>query len=241
MMTTKLSPPTLFTPSELKSNPILSKSITQLVNNAFYRSYERDTVKWDNSESRFSDEEGLHVLLSGEGSVIALIFDDAASANGNGSIDGDNDRINGEDTNINGEQSRKVVACASLVPWKGGWEKECASTETGWEIKIVCVDGDSKYHRRGLAVQLLNFLEQYLIVRETIQLEKKGLQGQRVLSLWILAAECLNGAYWRKGGYEVVRKKTWGPGTWSCKTSFEMVVLRRDVTFGFGGGSVVGK
>ena len=227
MMTPTLSPPTLFTPSELKSNPTLSKSITQLVNDAFYRSYERDTVKWDNSESRFSDEEGLHTLLSGAGSVIALIFDDAASANGNGSI--------------NGQANRKVVACASLIPWKGGWEKECASTETGWEIKIVCVDGDPKYHRRGLAIQLLDFLQQYLIVRETIQLEQKGLKGQRVLSLWILAAECLNGAYWRKRGYEQVRKKTWGPGTWSCKTSFEMVVLRRDVTFAFGGGLAVGK
>ncbi|KAI4956755.1 hypothetical protein J4E86_005226 [Alternaria arbusti] len=189
-MATNLSPPTLFTPSELKSNPTLSKSITQLVNKAFYRSYERDTAKWDNSESRFSDEEGLHMLLSGAGSVIALIFDDAASANENGSI-------NGENTSINGEQSRKVVACASLVPWKGGWEKEGSDTETGWEVKIVCVDGDPQYHHRGLAIQLLNFLEQYLIVRETIRLEQKGLQGQRVLSVWILAAECLNGAYWR--------------------------------------------
>ena len=241
MMTTKLSPPTLFTPSELKSNPTLSKSITQLVNDAFYRSYERDTVKWDNSESRFSDEEGLHMLLSGEGSVIALMFDDAASADENGSINGGNGSISGEGSSSDGKESRKVVACASLVPWKGGWEKECAHTETGWEIKIVCVDGDPKYHHRGLAVQLLNFLEQYLIVRETIQREQKGLQGQRVLSLWILAAECLNGAYWRKRGYEVVRKKTWGPGTWSCKTSFEMVVLRRNVTFGFGGGSAVRK
>ena len=227
MMATNLSPPTLFTPSDLKSNPTLSKSTTQLVNDAFYRSYERDTARWDHSESRFSDEEGLHTLLSEAGSVIALIFDDAASANENGSI--------------KEEESRKVVACASLVPWKGGWEKEGSDTETGWEVKIVCVDGDPHYHHRGLAVQLLNFLEQYLIVRETIQLEQKGLQGQRVLSLWILAAECLNGAYWRKRGYEVVRKKTWGPGTWSCKTSFEMVVLRRDVTFGFGGRSAVGK
>jgi len=227
MMMPNLSPPTLFTPSELRSKPSLSKSITQLVNDAFHRSHAPDPVKWDNRGSRFDDEEGLHLLLSGPGSVIALIFDDAASANENGSI--------------KEEESRKVVACASLVPWKGGWEKECADTESGWEIKIVCVDGDAKYHHRGLAIQLLDFLQQYLIVRETIQLEQKGLQGQRVLSLWILAAECLNGAYWRKRGYEVVRKKTWGPGTWSCKTSFEMVVLRRDVTFGFGGGLAVGK
>ena len=226
MMTPNLSPPTIFTPSELRSNPRLSKSITQLVIDAFHRSHEPDPVKWDNTGSRFEDEEGLHLLLSGAGSVIALIFDDAASANENGSI--------------NGEETRKVVACASLVPWKGGWEKEGADTETGWEIKIVCVDGDPKYHRRGLAVQLLNFLEQYLIVRGTIELEQKGLQGQRVLSLWILAAECLNGAYWRKRGYQEVRKRTWGPGTWSCKTSFEMVVLRKDITFGFGGGSAVG-
>ena len=161
MMTPNLSPPKLFTPSELRSNPSLSKSITRLVNDAFHRSHAPDPVKWDNRGSRFDDEEGLHMLLSGPGSVIALIFDDAGSANSN------------ENNTINVEEARKVVACASLVPWKGGWEKECASTETGWEIKIVCVDGDAKYHHRGLAIQLLDFLQQYLIVREPFSSNKR--------------------------------------------------------------------
>jgi GNAT superfamily N-acetyltransferase len=227
MMTPNLSPPTLFTPSELKSNPTLSKSITQLVNDAFHRSMQTDPVKWSNESSRFTNEDGLHLLLSGAGSVIALIFDEAASAG-----------VNEKDT-IDGGQHRKIVACAAAVPWKGGWAKEGADTETGWEIKIVCVDGHPEYHHRGLAVQLLNFLEKYLVARERTRLQKEGRQGEGVLGLWILAAECLNGVYWRKRGFHEVRNKVEGPGVWSCKTSFDMVVLRKDVRFDVDADSVV--
>jgi GNAT superfamily N-acetyltransferase len=99
------------------------------------------------------------------------------------------------------------------------------------------VDGDPKYHRRGLAVQLLNVLEDHLVANERVHLQGAGKQGEGVLTLWILAAECINGVYWRKRGYQEVRKKVEGPGVWSCKTSFEMVVLRKDVTFGVGDGS----
>jgi GNAT superfamily N-acetyltransferase len=226
-MTPNLSPPTLFSPSELKSNTTLSKSITKLVNDAFHRSLQTDPVKWSNESSRFTDEEGLHLLLSGAGSVIALIFDEVVNTSAN------------EKDTVGGEHDRKIVACAAAVPWKGGWAKEGADTETGWEIKIVCVDGRPEYHHRGLAVQLLNFLEKYLVARERTRLRKEGKQGEGVLGLWILAAECLNGVYWRKRGFHEVRNKVEGPGVWSCKTSFDMVVLRKDVRFDVDADSVV--
>ena len=216
-MATNLSPPTLFTPSDLKSNPTLSKSITQLVNDAFYRSKDIDPVKWSNTTFRFSNEGELHTLLGDEGSVIALIFDESGVAK--------------EAEKVNGKENMKPVACAAAVPWKGGWARESAGKESGWEIKIVSVDGDPKYHHRGLAVQLLNFLELYLVANARAALQREGKQGEGVLTFWILAAECINGVYWRKKGYQEVRKKVEGPGVWSCKTSFEMVVLRKDVPF----------
>lgn len=217
MTTPKLSSPTLFTPPELKANPQLPTSITQLVNNAFYRSKDIDPLKWSNTTFRFSNEGELHTLLGDEGSVIALIFDGSGVAK--------------EAEKVNGKENRKPVACAAAVPWKGGWAREGAGEESGWEIKIVSVDGDSKYHHRGLAVQLLNFLDSYLVANARAALQREGKQGEGVLTLWILAAECINGVYWRKKGYQEVRKKVEGPGVWSCKTSFEMVVLRKDVTF----------
>jgi len=218
MPTPLLSAPILFTPAELKANPTLSKSVTQLVNDAFYRSKEIDPVKWDNTTLRFPDEEALYVMLGDKGSVIALIFDEAG-------VGKDSDRADNK-------ENRVVVACAAAVPWKGGWAKEGAGKESGWEMKIVCVDGDPKYHHRGLAVQLLNFLESYLVACERAVLQRAGKQGEGGLTLWILAAECINGVYWRRRGYQEVRKKVEGPGVWSCKTSFEMVVLRKDVAFG---------
>ncbi|KAG9185798.1 hypothetical protein G6011_07129 [Alternaria panax] len=224
MTTPKLSTPTLFTPSELKANPTLSKFVTQLVNDAFHRSDEIDPVKWNNTTSRFSNEEALHTLLGHEGSAIALIFDEADIAkNFEKAI---------------GNENRRVVACAAAVPWKGGWAKEGAGKESGWEMKIVSVDGDPKYHHRGLAVQLLKFLESCLVANERKVSQRAGKLGEGVLTLWILAAECINGEYWRKRGYQEVRKKVEGPGVWSCKTSFEMVVLRKDVTFHVGAESI---
>jgi GNAT superfamily N-acetyltransferase len=128
-------------------------------------------------------------------------------------------------------RSKKVVACAAAVPWKGGWMKEGADSESGWEIKIVCVDGDPQYHHRGLAVQLLGFLERYLVTAMKAKFREEGKQEHGTLTLWILAAECINGSYWRKKGYQEVRRKTEGVGVWSCKTSFEMVVFRKIITF----------
>jgi hypothetical protein len=218
-MTTRLSQPTLYIPSDLKANKTLSTSVTKLINNAFYRSKESDPVKWSNDTFRFPTEDALHVMLGDEGSVMAVIFDNSQKApvtNGNG---------NGNESNGD------VVACAAAVPWKGGWMKEGANTESGWELKTVCVDGDPKYHHRGLAVKVMRFLEEYLVANTRRQLQRVGKEGKGTLTLWILAAECINGIYWRKKGYQEVRRKNEGMGVWSCMTSFEMVVLKKEVTF----------
>jgi hypothetical protein len=220
-MTTRLSDPNLYSPSDLKANKTLSTSITKLVNDAFYRSKESDPVKWSNATFRFPTEEALHVMLGDEGSVMAVIFDKSVT-NGNG---------NGVKANGDIAASEKVVACAAAVPWKGGWMKEGAGTESGWELKTVCVDGDPKYHHRGLAVKVISFLEDWLVANTKAQLRREENEGRGKLALWILAAECINGVYWCKKGYQEVRRKTEGVGVWSCKTSFEMIVLKKEVTF----------
>jgi GNAT superfamily N-acetyltransferase len=227
-MTTRLSAPNLYTPSDLKVNKTLSTSITKLVNEAFYRSKEDDPVKWSNETFRFPTEEALHVMLGDAGSVMAVLFDknvEAPVTNG---------KENGIEANGDVAASKKVVACAAAVPWKGGWMKEGADTELGWELKTVCVDGDPKYHHRGLAVKLMSFLEDWLVANTKSQLQKDGKKGKGTLALWILAAECINGVYWQKKGYQEVRRKTEGVGVWSCKTSFEMLVLKKEVTFDVG-------
>lgn len=181
---------------------------------------------------RFSAPDSYTRMLVGD-SVVALIFDDGGySKNKNPheadvEINGDKDRA---------EYPRKLVACAAAVPWTGGWLKDGPKSEEGWEIKAVCVDGDTKYARSGLAVQLLSFLAEHLISQMKLQLrehidneEKEHVQGSLVL--WIQAAECLNGAYWRKRGYQEIRRSTQGEGVWGCQTSFELVVLKKTVQF----------
>lgn len=139
----------------------------------------------------------------------------------------------------------KAVACAAVVPWPTQWAREnggpSEGDEEGWEIKAVCVDGDAKYLHTGLAGQLLAFLEKFLIEktrREWIEgkvtgKEHDGTDGRRkgVLTQWIIAAECLNGVYWGKRGFKEIRRVTQGEGIWGCKTSFEMLVMKREVEF----------
>lgn len=202
-----LSAPTLYTPSDLRADPALVTEITDLINDAFYRSKLQDPVKWRQARGRRFPTHDLYFEMLGQDGVVVAIFD-------------------------KDDRKRKVVAVAAAVPWAGGWKQEGAGSEDGWEIKAVAVDGSEQYLRRGLAVQMYTFLEQYLVA----ETKKSGRSttGRRMtekdcLTFWILAAECINGAYWRKRGYELVRKDIYGPPTWGCQTEFEMIVLKKDV------------
>ena len=230
MTTSPLPAPTLFSLSELRADRTLIASIIRLANDAFIRPKRLDPVKWNITGLRFPTVDSYLEMLD-EKSVVALIFDDTAAND-----ETDLHEFHSNETGNGRWTGKKVIACAAAVPWKGGWTKEGAGTEEGWEIKAVCVDGDAKYARRGLAVQLLAVLEQCLVAQMKLQLrERVGGNGKELaqgrLTLWILAAECLNGVYWRKRGYQEVRRSTQGAGVWGCQTSFEIVVLKKDVQY----------
>jgi hypothetical protein len=237
MTTPQLSAPVLLHPSELKAHPRLIAQIINLTNDAFLRSKMPDPVKWNLAPGRrFPTRESYHDMLVDE-TIVALIFDR------NASIKDIRDSLREDQGSVlqmdDGELRGKVVACAAATPWSGGWAKEGAGKETGFEIKAIAVEGDARYLRKGLAVQVMASLENHLIeqLRQKLQetlpkdpnFEKPGKQG--CLTTWIMAAECINGAYWRKRGYREVRRTTEGAGTWGCKTNFDLVVLRKDVEF----------
>jgi hypothetical protein len=213
MTTQFLSPPQLFTPSDLRSRPGLVSAITTLINDAFARSKLRDPEKWgEKPEKRFTSNDSYLELLGSVG-IVAVIYDSSAD-----------DAAAGEREESGLSTEGKVVAVAAAVPWRGGWLKEGAGTEDGWEIKAVAVDGGEKYLRKGLSMRLMAALEEKLVQRT-----REEEPAREELTLWILMAECINGVYWRKRGYREVRRATYGDGVWGCLTSFEMVVLRRDV------------
>lgn len=204
-----LPAPIYYTRAHLQTDLPLTTKITSLVNDAFARSQKSDPEKWgDNPEIRFPDNDSYFDMLGDEG-IVAMIFDE----------------------NI---RDRKLVAVAAAIPWKGGWKKEGAGVEEGWEIKAVAVDGDARYLRQGLAVQLYGFLEKSLItISKTFGISTTGraFNQNDELPFWILAAECINGVYWRKKGYELVRKDLHEAPTWGVLTRFEMIVLRKVIPF----------
>lgn len=186
MATPILSHPTLYTSSELRSKPALATSIAQLANEAFFRSKAGDPIKWSNETFRFSTVDSLHTML-GENSTVALIFDLSQQKSGEEGIKQGRSELNRRDAA--GFEDAKLVACAAAVPWKGGWAKESAGIESGWEIKAVCVDGDEKYLHRGLAQKLLTTLEDLLISDTKLQLQREAGGGQgelsRILRCWL--------------------------------------------------------
>jgi hypothetical protein len=211
-----LSTPIYYTRAYLQTDPTLTTKITCLVNDAFARSKKSDPEKWGESpEIRFPDNDSYFNMLGDEG-IVAMTFD--------------------ENT-----KDRKVVAVAAAIPWQGGWKKEGAGVEEGWEIKAVAVDGDARYLRQGLAVQLYGFLEKALItISKKLGVSTTGrpFNQNDELPFWILAAECINGVYWRKKGYEFVRKDVCEAPTWGVLTSVEIVALRKVVPFEYSKGGL---
>lgn len=234
MTTPHISLPVLAFPAELRCNPELTSQIRLLINDAFRRSKLPNPEKWDFDRPRFLTNESYYEQL-GEQAVVALVFDQTQNAESEQAIDASSDQ---EQTLCHGEarMSGKVIACAAAVPWKGGWAKEGAGKEEGWEIKAVAVHEDPKYLHRGLAVKAMGALEEYLVekaktLRRDRSFDEKRVEHKRSIALWLLVAECINGVYWRKRGYKEVRRSTESEGTWGCKTSFELVVYRKDVEF----------
>jgi hypothetical protein len=235
-----MSPPNLTAPillklNDLLTNPKLTNQLAALGNQAFTRSKAVDPEKWLMPAIRFPKDDDF-LKLVGEAGTVAVILDQS--------------RVTGDDADLAVEvpisaadvKKGVLVACTTAVPWEGGHGMEKAEAETGWEMRAVCVDGDERYLKRGLAIRLITALEDDLIAKERARLQQvwsetmgeqcgdAPVNGKGLLSLWIIAAECLNGAYWRRRGYKEVRRGTY-TDVWSCRTSFEMVVLKRDVEF----------
>lgn len=204
-----LSAPILYTRGDLELEAALVTKITNLINDAFIRSKISEPEKWGvNPRKRFTSNDMYYEMLGSEG-IVAVTFDEGA-------------------------RDRRVVAVAAAVPWQGGWKKEGAGSEEGWEIKAVAVDGDPQYLHQGHAVQLYAFLERHLVISsKSLGRSTTGRVFERKdqLTLWILAAECINGRYWRRKGYELVRTDISEAPTWGVLTSFEMIVLRKDIAF----------
>ncbi|KAH3971309.1 hypothetical protein HBI24_196340 [Parastagonospora nodorum] len=159
MTTPCLSAPVLFLPQDLRSDSKLTSQITRLTNDAFRRSKLPDPDKWNYERPRFPTHESYYEML-GDETIVAVIFDqDVCAKHSSASSALESDAI------TNG----KVVACAAAVPWKGGWAKEGAGEEDGWEIKALAVDGDAAYLRKGLAVRVMAALENRLIERTKSQ------------------------------------------------------------------------
>ncbi|CBY01463.1 hypothetical protein LEMA_P002500.1 [Plenodomus lingam JN3] len=181
MTTPKVSPPVLISSTEIQQNTRLAKSRRNLCNQAFSRHKDPDPVKWNPKTLRFPNRQLLYEILTPE-SVFAVVYEEDETEitrrnNLSGGITDEETANGGETVEGTSGTRRKVIACAAAIPWSGGWSKEGAGKETGWEIKTT-----------------LAALESHLMDVERSKLHAEGVEGERGhVDLWILAAECING------------------------------------------------
>jgi hypothetical protein len=217
--------------AELTANPKVADQLAVLINTAFTRSHMNDPNRWNIPCNRFPKTQ--HMLDTvGKDGVMAVILDESC-------VGKDHEAILVEASGNEAAKRGKLIACAAIIPWRGGWEKEGSSSEVGWETKAVAVDENERYLKKGIVIKLLKDIDHYLIEKERVLIAARKVdqmedvsksEEHSVLTLWLLTAECLNGAYWRRRGYTEVRRKTWSE-IWGCLKSFDMVVMRRDVRY----------
>ncbi|KAF2737492.1 hypothetical protein EJ04DRAFT_461305 [Polyplosphaeria fusca] len=232
-----LCPPILLRPPQLRHLPNVVDKIRHLANHAFVRPKSRFPDQWHCVPgTRFPDTESLFRMLGAHG-IMCIVVDTAARcSDAAGGADGAGFRL---------EEGDRVAGIAAVVPWigvaDGVWPEEQVEAakreERGWEVKSVCVEGDGRYAKMGIAVRMMGELEGWVVERERerkrvdVLGREDGGGGKEVARFWIQAAEILNGVYWRKRGYREVRRAE-VRGIWTCKTSFELVVFVKEVEYG---------
>ncbi|KAF2110870.1 hypothetical protein BDV96DRAFT_583078 [Lophiotrema nucula] len=117
-----------------------------------------------------------------------------------------------------------VVACAGAIPWKGGMPGLRGPHDEGWEVKTVATK--QGYSKQGLATRCIAGLEAYL---KQLQPTHDNRQEGKILKTWIQAADCLNGAYWRRRGYREVALVEQPVGIWGSKTGFKLLVAVKEL------------
>jgi hypothetical protein len=123
-----------------------------------------------------------------------------------------------------GKDEAEPVACACTSPWKGDlYPTELnvmdsgAPQEVGWEFKGVVTK--SGWNKMGLVGRCIDVLTKEIARR----------QNEASIRLWIHTVEEVNGEYWRRRGFEEVRRHQMPAGHWYSRSGFQLVVMFKDV------------
>lgn len=115
------------------------------------------------------------------------------------------------------------IACAATKRWKHDLEGLNEAGEDGWEI--ITVTTRVEWMRRGLAGRCVDALVAD-VIRQAREGEKRE-RGSKV-KIWVHTVEDLNGAYWRKKGWEEVRSYDKPAGHWGSKYGYRLLVLLQE-------------
>ncbi|KAH4608916.1 hypothetical protein HBH82_064550 [Parastagonospora nodorum] len=120
--------------------------------------------------------------------------------------------------------SATPIACAAAKRWESDLDDYSAADEDGWEILMVATRVG--WMRRGLAGRCVDALVAKLI-SQTREDEARE-DGHAKVKIWIHAVEDLNGAYWQKKGWAVIRAYEKPAGHWGSILGYRLLVMPRE-------------
>ncbi|KAF1945521.1 hypothetical protein EJ02DRAFT_431606 [Clathrospora elynae] len=192
--------PRIHQASEFLSNPTLEQTIRHFVNEGYRYIAPKNRLRWESvNVGNRLPDSNSIPRQLGDRGFFAVIYDP--------------------------DDDATPVACAATTPWKGDLEGYAASgeEEKGWEIKIVTTRVE--WMKGGLAGRCVD-----AIIDELVRLE--GEDGDRLgqkLKVWIHTVECVNGAFWKKRGWQDVRGYEKPVGDWGSKEGYRLLVLLKEV------------
>lgn len=185
----------------LPHNAHLVRSCSDLVNRSF-REMKRETPQdWDYDQARIPAGQTVLDAL-GPKAICAVTYTAGGDAHGQGSV---------------------PVAFAAAVPWLDH-DSEIGpdDSEGDLEIKLVCLDPDPSYAKRGIAGKTWRAVVDAVVATHT---STSASTRSTTLRLWLLSAQALTGEYWLKQGWTLTRTKTVPRGTWGSLKDFDMLTF----------------
>lgn len=222
------------TPSSLKANPALRKSIIALVNRAYGEVA-------DEYEDRFASDEELYDEMGPYGSCVALSEpgeDGCDNVVATASLK--RIQIHWEEPGSEAEKVRQL-----LFKWRGRHLLICVLQAANsllippYEFFAVASLNSPQHRRQGLvwrACQALEEKHREKMLADLVsanggaslsQIAKE--KGKLEMPMYIRTIEHTNGPYWRRRGYLEVRKEEFPPGHWGFAMAHTLVTMVKSV------------
>lgn len=201
---------TIYTPTQIASDPALVTSLRTLINHAFSFSHEKHGAMPGTIDRLQSPQQLLSELGSDDSATFTYVLTSASSGQVLATAGGQ-------------RWTGKIAPVEPLPGNKGSFTRYGAESEDAdqWELRIMAVD--PSLQRQGLAAWLMRKVEEEIRRRW----EERG--GKKGLVLLLTTLKEINGEFYARRGYAVDYETRFPPGWLQSEKGFGVVHMSRRV------------